>query len=527
MLCAEAKAGNLNDVVYGHYLNTIQERFDSNVHAEVPLFKTDADLWDIYLDAFPESERQYHDCHACKEFIRKFGALAVIDEDGGIRSPIWSQYDAPADTVIAATRMRRAVEKAKITGVFLSSEPRWGTPITGIWRHFAITPPREILYRSLTMTAGQAMAEKLQDYITLRRALAEFKLPILEMAVSIIDSETLYRSEKVAGPAKWLRDLQQASSQFAGKRKDNIIWRAVATAPAGFCHPRSSMIGTLLEDLASDMPYEQVARRFKDNMHPLQYQRPQAAPSIGNIEQAEKIVEQMGIANSLKRRYARIEEIEAIWRPKEPENNQSGGIFDHLKNAEEKEINLPAKRMTWKKFESEVLPKAERIEYWAPARQVNIYAMVTAADQAAPPIIQWDNEECRNPFSCYTWHEGRFPSHWGLTDGSWHNITAVTLRPSMWHGGDYKNKANGVIFIIEGARESNTNGGLALFPEILKKEFHSIRKTIEAFSKKGRIEGVAESSACGLGLNKGGEWNAAFKVYSGKLVSKYILDRWD
>jgi hypothetical protein len=527
MLCAEEKAGNLNDGVYGHYLKAIQERFDSNVQADVPLFKTDADLWELYLDSFPENERQYHNCHACKEFIVKFGSLATIDEEGTIRSPIWSQYDAPADTVKAAIKMRRAVEKAKITGVFLSSVSKWGTSITGIWRHFAITPPRDILHEPCLMTAGQAMAEKLQDYITLRRALAEVKLSTLEVAVAIVDSETLYRSEKVTGAAKWLRDLKKASAEYRDKRRDNIIWRAVATSPAGFCHPRSSMIGTLLEDLASDMPYDLVARRFKDKMHPLQYQRPQSAPSLGNIEQAEKVVEKMGIANSLKRRYAKVEEIEAIWRPKEPENNQSGGIFDHLKNSEEKEINLPAKRMTWKKFEAEVLPKAERIKYWAPRRREGFYAIVTAADQDAPPIIQWDKDECRNPFSCYTWTGGRLPSHWGLIDGSWNDITAVTLRPSMWYDGDYKNQANGVLFIIEGAKESNTTGGLALFPEILKKEFHSIRKTIEAFSKKGQIEGVAESSACGLGLNKGDNWDAAFKVYTGKLVSKYILDRWD
>lgn len=35
-------------------------------------------------------------------------------------------------------------------------------------------------------------------------------------------------------------------------------------------------------------------------MNPLQYQRPQAAPSAGNVAQAERIVEKLGIANSLE-----------------------------------------------------------------------------------------------------------------------------------------------------------------------------------------------------------------------------------
>ena len=73
------------------------------------------------------------------------------------------------------------------------------------------------------------------------------------------------------------------------------------------------MIGTLLEDLATGMDFATVSARFAAKMHPLKYLRPQAAPRAGNIADAEKIVAKLGIARSLERRFARIDEIETLW----------------------------------------------------------------------------------------------------------------------------------------------------------------------------------------------------------------------
>lgn len=74
------------------------------------------------------------------------------------------------------------------------------------------------------------------------------------------------------------------------------------------------MIGTLLKDVATGMDFATVSARFASKMHPLKYQRPQAAPRVGNIADAEKIVAQLGIARSLERRFARIDEIDTLWK---------------------------------------------------------------------------------------------------------------------------------------------------------------------------------------------------------------------
>ena len=46
--------------------------------------------------------------------------------------------------------------------------------------------------------------------------------------------------------------------QKATKRDDyrrNLFWLTVALAPAGWCHVKNTMIGSLVEDLADGLPF--------------------------------------------------------------------------------------------------------------------------------------------------------------------------------------------------------------------------------------------------------------------------------
>lgn len=153
-------------------------------------------------------------------------------------------------------------------------------------------------------------------------------------------------------------------------------------------------------------------------------------------------------------------------------------------------------------------------------------AIVTAVDMEAPPILQWDNEEQRNPFSWYVYNNGSSPAAWGLPVG-WCEVTAVCLQPSMWYG-DFSHQAESAYFILSGAKDSRyERSGCALFPEILKSSLREVRATIEAYSKSATIEAYEDGTANGLRLQKGEEWNATVRVTSAVGVAEYKLDRWD
>ncbi len=109
----------------------------------------------------------------------------------------------------------------------------------------------------------------------------------------------------------------------------------------------------------------------------------------------------------------------------------------------------------------------KKIEFYVPGKEECYTAILTAEDQEAPPIILWDTEENRNPFSWYVYSGGSTPSRWNLLRG-YVEVTGVTLQPNLWQPG-YEHRGASVIFILNGAKDRDRRStGLALFPEVLK-----------------------------------------------------------
>ena len=510
---------------------SVRARFAAAEHDH--LFTTDSgNLVELYLSNLPAEERQHHTCHCCRRFLEQYGGLVNIGQDGKTRSALWTATHNPHLYQPAVEAMIKRVEKSKVTGVFVSREKKLGQFEAGGFTHFSLS--HKSLHDHLVFSDNQISAAKLEDFGTLNRALAEFKQEHVAQALTLLTAESLYRSEKVLGPAQFLMDVHRSREGLRGSAKDNITWLYVANAPAGFCTPRSSMVGTLLEDIAAGLSFDAVKRRFDAKMHPLQYQRPQAPASAGNIAQAEKIVEKMGIARSLERRFARLDEIQAIWRPtEEPAAQGKGGVFGHLQakgEAKVEPLTMKPQTITFEKFRRTVLDGAKKIELHLQG-SMNFCAMLTAVHADAPPILQWDHEDQRNPVSWYVWNGGSRPEQWGLRAGTWVSVSAIALKPSMWadengHG----HQAQAANFLLEGARESRTDSGLALFPETLRSELHSIRATIEQFSKAGKLQGTEEQSANGVQISSGTpHYKAAHivRVTGPHGVATYSIDRWD
>jgi hypothetical protein len=397
-----------SDEVFDAMVARIQARFAAA--ASLPLFTTDADdLFDVYVSSFPEgAAQQYHRCNSCSQFIRRFGTLVTIDAQYNVAPVMWHEDDAPDSYKPALAAMARRVRRAKVTGVFLSNEGRWGTAVTGDWHHFNVTPPASILHRSRTVTPGQAMAAKREAHGGLRRALGEITLETIEQALNLSTSGALYRGDLVKAPLQWFLDLKRAVTGHA--QRDNLTWRAAALAPDDFCHIRGKLAGTLMKDIEQGLPAADIKRNYEKKADPSQYQVAQVAPAAGNIAQAEKLFAELGLAPALERRYARLDEVQTLWRPVELKEVElpatTGSVFGHLQS---KELPIPRRTavlapqvtLTWAKFRDMVLPETSSIEVLVPADGNRFAALVTAAKADAPPLLQWDLEDARNPMSWY------------------------------------------------------------------------------------------------------------------------------
>ncbi len=492
-------------------------------------------------------------CRACQQFIERYAGLCFINEKEGCgKEPLlwWYTHTHQIPDFFSKSHnaLMEVVYEAEITGVFLSGGKTWGTPKTfdpkrdATWTHLHAANPAP--YSSSLKSAEQAMAEKREDHGMLCRALAEFSTDAVRQAVRLLEAgNALDRSEKVLGVAQWLLKLRETAIGKQRQVADNLIWLAVANAPVGFCHVRSSMIGTLLEDIAAGtMDFDTIKQRWQKKMHPLQYQRPTAPPKSGAINAAEKIVESLQSAGSLNRRFARTEDILAwLWRPADaprtaPEAQQGSGVFSHLRGLGDPvaALQMPCETMTWVKFRDTVLPTAWKLEYSVPHGTASYFGMVTAEDATSPPILQWDGLSFaddlpahlrRNPVSWYYNVYGSPPQRWGLNAGEWRAVNGICLPPYHWQKPEtYKHFGESIFFILEGMTDTTYTAGAGFFPECLRSEYHSIRSVMEAYAKRAVVSSAREGTANGLGLQKDQPWQCTLRVNGDRT---YKLDRWD
>jgi hypothetical protein len=82
--------------------------------------------------------------------------------------------------------------------------------------------------------------------------------------------------------------------------------------------------------------------------------------------------------------------------------------------------------------------------------------------------------------------------------------------------------------VLDGVKDSQGEKvGLGMFPEHLISELHSVRRTIEAHSNSGKLEGLADATASGVAFVKGIAGSLFVRVKTGSAVQLIEIDRWD
>lgn len=524
-----------HDEVFMQHLTGRQKAFDEFVgDKKIPLFYTDAEeLYNEFHKALPEEDYQEHNCTACRKFVNNYGRLVTITENGE-KIPVYWMGEVPAYYEKAVNEVKRKVMKAKITGVFIPDKQQLGTLVTGEWTHMALKLPKEMVYNGVLYTVEQEMAKKQEDYRILKENISKYTRENISAAVNILSADGIISPDSMLGHAKWLLTLKN-NVEISGRQKaEYFLWYAAATAPAGFCHINDEhRMGALLKDIRAGYSMEYLMRRHNFKTKNKNTEGTHGKPTEKEKESAVKAMTKLGVWESLLRKYARIDDEWFVkeWVPAVTEKKEPANLFANIKTKEMEKGDagnnsyIPEVKITWDKFHRTVLPNAKKIEFYVADVKQDFCGITTAVNKSAPPIIQWDTNENRNPFAWYMYVHGTQPSRWGLSRG-YCNVRAVTLQPNMWHGG-FEHQGKGVIFILDGAKDQK-HRGLALFDTILKSEFFEYRRTIDNYSADNELEGLDEADAFGIIFQNGSEWrNAKFRVTTDVGTSVYILDRWD
>lgn len=506
----------MSDIAYHNLLRSIASLTDT------PVFTTNVtNLYDFFLSKAPN--KQQYVCRTCRSFVERVGGLVTIDPTTGLLSPaLWDLNAVPDEFKEAVGSMVTylTLPATRITGVYsYDPNPTDTTDHVGVICN--TTHDGTVWMHMTTLVATKRrwdVPEVKKQVQMMRDCLKENKLDVCQKAVDLLKSGTLIRPEKVIAPAEWLLDLKKRTAAIKGPKADNLIWLAVAEAGVGFAHSaRSGALSTLLEAIRKHIPIEVTVASWAKTMDPMKYQRMQAPPSDGNILVAEKLIRDLGYEKSLARRFARLEEVPCLWKPT-TEGPEPKDIFDHLKKANQtpdKTTVHGVTPITWEKFSKTVLPSALSMKVLMPVRGPFV-AFTTAVHADVPSLFQWDGF-----LSHYFYDKGSSSRQWNLTANTWQEVTGLAAHT----GEEVPHMNKGRVALLAGAWDTlGREAGLALFPETLKNQLHPVRATIEAFSKKGRLEGCGEPHAVGIGLVGTG---VTIRVTSPTLVQTFIIDRWD
>lgn len=486
---------------FDSFLDEVQQR--AEYYGRYKVFTTDADpqkLWEAYLDAAPGGHRQCRNCRACRSFIQKYGGLVVVNEAGAIIPFLWPVGSHAHLYEDAAVAMRHIVNQSNLAGVFLSSEKILGQAPAGEWTHLWVKNPN--VYSNPLKTAEQAMAEKREEYKMADEAARAFARSTVKKAIQCLS---------LSGDNKKHLEQMQWFDSFISKGS-NDRWIAIANAPAGYAHIKSGMVGSLLDDLEKGVSPEKAMERWNDKMHPLQYMRPQAPAKQGTVEQANKMVEKLGIEGALKRRRARLSDIPfytLAWLPEKSLTKELDGFFNFKPN--KSLAGKHPKTISFTTFRRDILPQAKSIEVNVPDHG-DFVAFTTAQDEKAPKIFQWDHH-C----AWYRQAFGSYASEFSTRQGFKKCVAIIDSKDFVGHDRILKD----AFFIIEGASHIRTIG-LGIFPQCLKSDYHGVRSVIEQYSRTGKLENDPQSAA-GIGLSGG----VTVHVDLGGVTGSFLIDRYE
>lgn len=370
-----------------------------------PLFRLDVgpvSIFPSFLCNLPSVEWiDHYKCNCCRHWFDQYADLVWVDNKGVQHSLLWNLTKAECGVEFwdSIETVRYIYEDKPIKSFFYSKDAILGVKTKNNWNHLWISNP--FVYRG-SGTAYQAEAEKLQDRLLLLNTFSEFTQEVIEKAIAYLSSGTFYRSEKGLPILEWLLKVYKA------RNNQNLVWREVALAPAGWCHVKNGLVGTLLDDIKANTPLPIIKSNWEIKVDPLNYQRTTTVTE-GNIEVAEKQIAELGLESSLQRRFATLEDsMPFIWQP--VWHKKSTGLFSELRptKAPPLSLRLPTVTMTWVKFRSTMLRFATSIKAEVTSTS-KLMALVTAADDTSKPILQWDTAEWRNPFS-WTYENGGIDS---------------------------------------------------------------------------------------------------------------------
>lgn len=376
------------------------------------LFMTEVDkdaLYDMYLASFPAGtnnifrEKTEHDCTCCKQFIRNIGGVVSINAHGKVTS-IW-EVEAEGEYAVVAQAMAAFVKQHKIVDVYLndsinvsvaqSKELKEDGQVR-TWNHFYHILDKGFVLKDDKIASTKGAIRSSVE--VLHRSMRELTVESAEIVLELIDQNSLYRGEEHAGTVRNFLNMKKEFDLLDESAQEAWCWKRGNVKNHEALRFRGFAIGTLLTDLSDGVDMESAVKSFEHKVAPQNYQRPSALVTKGMIESAQKKVAELGLEESLGRRYAVYGDLtinNVLFA--DLEARKAMNAFDVM--AAEVKTNVQTlekvEEVSIDDFMANILPKAHALEVFVEnGHSGNLASIIAPMTAGAPGLFKWGN-----PFS--------------------------------------------------------------------------------------------------------------------------------
>ena len=395
-------------------------------------------IWDLYISSFEKEndpifrdpESSTHNCNHCKNFIRRYGNIVVIDKNYDIITMF--DFVAPKEFDSVVKTMSKAIKAAPISNVFfepyeeLNSLPyekcNRTNPVFRLGidknvkqyteleaRKFGVVSPGQIMtfthmHLSLPKTyvdfSGKSIEAITSEYRdsknVFKRAMDEISEDTLQLVKelilqgSLLDGQThLYKVEQFIPFAKEYKTISE-------NKKDNWCW--VKSYQLQIAKFKNELIGVLCSELAEGIELNDACQSWNKRVDPANYMKATAPITKKQIEDARKFVEENGYVESFNRRFATIDDIKAS----EIHHINIGdgsikpvSIFDGVKSTSTRHKRSEfegIEEVSIEKFMKDILPTCSSVEvFLANNHERNMVSITTSNVKDSKPIFKWSN----------------------------------------------------------------------------------------------------------------------------------------
>ena len=363
-----------------------------------PLFYKNVDrdkIWEIYLGGFDEADRQEHNCNCCKSFLRQYSGIVAI-KNGQVIS-LWDNLTGLGQYEASILAVRDYIHSLPITDVFVSDSERAGTDknrdrVRNVeWNHFFLQVPRTYVKSNYEIDSFRG--EKRSNKEVLMNSIQKISLSAVNDVLDLINSGSLYRGNEFLSIVKSMGQLLKETSLLTLEQLDAYCWVRSTTDPQ-LCRIKNTVIGTLMVALTEGEELETAVRKYEAMVAPTNYKRPTALVTPKMVEQAKEKLSELGLMNSLERRFANESDIntENVLYVDQP--SPLGDVFEEI--SKDTLINprslSKVKEISIQDFIEKELKKASSLEVLLEnSHKGKLVSLITGVDKDAQSLFKWPN----------------------------------------------------------------------------------------------------------------------------------------